>query len=55
MHIAGRDIEDACTECSEILECELFRQGHGINCERTNIAKMVACQMSKGVEKTEGE
>ena len=48
MRIAGREIEDVCTSCEELLECELFKQGHGINCERSNIAKMVACQMSKG-------
>lgn len=28
-----------------VLECELFRQGHGIKQERTNVREMVECQM----------
>lgn len=45
MQIAGKEIKDECSHCGNILECELFRQGHGIKQERENIAKMIACQM----------
>ena len=45
MEICGKEIKDECSHCGNILECELFRQGHGIKQERENIAKMIACQM----------
>ena len=45
MEICGKEINDECSKCGNILECELFRQGHGIKQERENIAKMIACQM----------
>ena len=45
MRIAGKEIKDECSHCGNILECELFRQGHGIKCERCNIAEMLKCQM----------
>lgn len=45
MRIAGKEINDECTHCGEILECELFRQGHGIRQERSNIAELFKCQM----------
>ena len=45
MRLAGKEIKDECEKCGEILECELTRQGHGIGQERTNMTKMVACQM----------
>ena len=45
MQIAGKEIKDECSHCGQILECELFRQWHGIKQERENIAKMIACQM----------
>ena len=45
MQIAGKEIKDECSKCGQILECELFRQGHGIKQERENITKMIACQM----------
>lgn len=28
MQIAGKEIKDECSKCGNILECELFRQGH---------------------------
>ncbi len=34
-----------CSKCGNVLECELFRQGHGIKQERINIREMVECQM----------
>ena len=45
MRIAGKEINDECSRCGNILECELFRQGHGIKQERENIAKMIECQI----------
>ena len=53
MKIMGKEINDECSKCGNILECELFRQGHGIKQERENIAKMIECQMKhrEGSEK----
>lgn len=45
MRIFGKDIADECQYCGDILQCELFRQGHGIRQERNNITRMFACQM----------
>lgn len=45
MKIMGKEIKDECSKCGNILECELFRQGHGIKCERYNIVEMLKCQM----------
>ena len=45
MEICGKEIKDECSLCGNILQCELFRQGHGIKQERENIAKMIECQM----------
>ena len=33
MRIAGKEINDECVHCGEILECKLFKQGHGIRQE----------------------
>lgn len=41
MRIAGKEINDECVHCGEILECELFKQGHGIRQERTNVVQMI--------------
>jgi hypothetical protein len=45
MKIAGKEINDECVHCGEILECELFKQGHGIRQERMNVVQMIKCQM----------
>lgn len=45
MRIFGKEITDECSKCGNVLECELFRQGHGIKQERINIRGMVECQM----------
>ena len=45
MKVFGKEINDECSKCGNILECELFRQGHGIKQERENVAKMIECQM----------
>lgn len=54
IEVYGKEINDECSKCGNILECELFRQGHGIKQERENIAKMIACQM-KHRQKRENE
>lgn len=46
MRIAGREINDECTQCKKMLECELFKQGHGIHCKRENVVAMMRCQMN---------
>ena len=46
MRIAGMEINDECTQCKNMLECELFKQGHGIHCERENVVAMMRCQMN---------
>ena len=55
MRLAGKEIKDECEKCGEILECELTRQGHGISQERTNMTKMVACQMWHKEKRTSGK
>lgn len=51
MKIMGKDINDECSKCGNILECELFRQGHGLRQERENVAKMIECQMKHREER----
>ena len=55
MQIVGKEIKDECSRCGNILECELFRQGHGIKQERENIAKMIECQMRHREEREKNE
>lgn len=38
-------INDECKNCGDVLECELFKQGHQKGNERKNVAKMIECQM----------
>lgn len=45
MIISGKDITDECQHCGEVLDCDLFKQGHGIKQERNNISAMLRCQM----------
>lgn len=45
MNVSGKEINDECQYCGEILQCELFRQGHGVRQKRSNIAEMVRCQI----------
>ena len=45
MKIYGKEITDECQYCGDVLQCELFLQGHGIKQERSNITEMFACQM----------
>ena len=44
MTVGGKEIKDECQYCGNILECELFRQGHGIRQQRENITAMFKCQ-----------
>lgn len=45
MKIGNKEINDECQNCSEVLQCELFRQGHGIGQQRENVAAMIICQL----------
>lgn len=53
MEFAGKEINDECVHCGEILECELFKQGHGIRQERTNVVQMFSCQMKHREKRNE--
>jgi hypothetical protein len=55
MRIMGKEIKDECSQCGSILECELFKQGHGIRCERENITMMIECQMKHRKRREENE
>lgn len=45
MKIGNKEINDECQNCSEVLQCELFRQGHGIGRQSENVAEMIICQL----------
>lgn len=47
MRIAGREINDSCQYCEELLQCELFRKGHGIGGKRESITEMLRCQIER--------
>lgn len=51
MKVAGKEINDECTRCSEMLQCELFKQGHGIHCMRENVVEMIKCQIKHSEKK----
>lgn len=52
MRIAGKEIKDECQYCGEVLQCELFRKGHGVRQERSNIVDMVRCQINHREKRT---
>ena len=37
MKIFGKEITDECQNCGNVLECELFRKGHGIKQDCENV------------------
>lgn len=45
MLVYGKQITDECQYCGEVLQCELFKDGHGIHWERNRIPQMVDCQI----------
>lgn len=51
MRIAGKEINDECVYCGEILQCVLFLQGHGIGCNRENVTEMLRCQIEHTEER----
>lgn len=55
MKIYGKEINDECKFCGKILECSLFKEGHGIECERINVTKMLACQIEHMRERKKNE
>lgn len=52
MKISGKEIKDECQYCGEIFQCELFRKGHGVRQERSNIVDMVRCQINHREKRT---
>lgn len=54
MKIRNKEITDECTKCGQMLQCELFKQGHGIGMERSNITEMMKCQFKHEKEKRYG-
>lgn len=52
MNVCGKEIKDECQYCGEILQCELFRKGHGVRQERSNIVDMVRCQINHREKRT---
>lgn len=44
MKFGRKEITDECTKCGDIFQCELFKTGHGIDCEISNVTDMVRCQ-----------
>lgn len=55
MKISGKEIKDECQHCGDILQCELFKQGHGIRQQRSNIAEMLKCQFAHKEERINGK
>ena len=45
MLVYGKQITDECQYCGDVLQCELFKDGHGIHRERNRIPQMVDCQI----------
>lgn len=45
MVVHGKRITDECRYCGDILQCETFMCGHGINRERSRMLEMVDCQI----------
>lgn len=44
MRIKGVEINDECSKCGKVLNCDLMLDGHGCGRERTRIAEMMRCQ-----------
>ena len=53
MKIKGREIKSECKNCGEILQCELFLDGHGIGRERKRITELVQCQIDHKRRRTQ--
>lgn len=55
MKISGKEIKDECRYCGEILQCELFQQGHGIKQKRCNVTEMLRCQFEHKEKRENGK
>lgn len=55
MRIGGKEIKDECQYCGSVLNCELFKQGHGIKQQRSNLARMLDCQIKHKEKRNERE
>ena len=53
MKFGRKEIDDECTKCGLVFECDLFKTGHGIDCQRSNVTDMVKCQFEH-LDKREG-
>lgn len=53
MKIGGKEINDECSKCGNVLECDLFLAGHGIKTERSRISEMVQCQLKHQTQREE--
>ena len=53
MKIGGKEINDECAKCGNVLECDLFLAGHGIKTERSRISEMVQCQLKHQTQREE--
>lgn len=54
MEVLGKEIKDECQYCGEILNCHLFREGHGLGVERKNVSEMMRCQKKHKGKRTDG-
>lgn len=48
-------IKDECSQCGELLQCELCYVGHGIHRKRDRVSEMVACQFEHAKKRNEGK
>lgn len=55
MEVHGKEIEGECSECGNVLQCELFLDGYGIQRERKNVAKMMPCRFEHRKKREEHE
>ena len=51
MKLFGKEISDESSRCGDVLDCELFRKGHGIGGNRENVADMIKCQFEHKAKK----
>lgn len=52
MRVHGREISDECQYCGKVLQCDLFKMGHGIGIERQRIAELIKCQLEHRQNRT---
>lgn len=55
MKYQGKEINDECSRCGNIFDCELFRKGHSIGTEREHVADMLRCQFKHKERHNKGD